>query len=122
VTRKPTWNRRGSNRGSSFWKIVLASNRALNMLEPHPLHEEIRCLAEQVAAVDNEDVIDSAASIAAWYRRERFVALGLAAVDSMVSNEPEQIDENDPRLVAVRQRLRDRLKALLAWARETGRL
>jgi hypothetical protein len=92
------------------------------MPEADPLHEEIRCLAEQVAAIDNEDVIDSAASIAAWYRRERLVTLGLAAVDSMVTDGPEEIDENDPRLVAVRQRLRDRLMTLLAWARETGRL
>jgi DNA-binding IclR family transcriptional regulator len=86
------------------------------------LDEEIRQLAEQVAAIDNEDVIDSAASIAAWYRRERLVALGLAAVDSMVTAGPEEIDEQDPRLVAVRERLRERLRALLAWARETGRL
>lgn len=91
------------------------------MPEADPLHEEIRQLAEQVAAIDNEDVIDSAASIAAWYRRERLVALGLAAVDSMVSDGPEHIDENDPRLAVVRERLRDRLKSLLEWARETGR-
>lgn len=92
------------------------------MPEEVSLDEEIRQLAEQVAAIDNEDVIDSAASIAAWYRRERLVALGLAAVDSMVTAGPEEIDEQDPRLVAVRERLRERLRALLAWARETGRL
>jgi hypothetical protein len=97
------------------------------MPESDPLHDEIRCLTEQVAAIDDEDVIDSAASIAAWYRRERFVALGLIAVDSMVdADAPAQaevvIDENDPRLVAVRQRLRDRLRGLLAWARETDRM
>ena len=38
--------------------------------------------------------------IAAAYRRERLLALGLAAVDSMVQNGPEEIDEGDPRLVA----------------------
>jgi hypothetical protein len=92
------------------------------MMENNPLHDEIRQLAEQVAAIDNPDVIDSAASIAAWYRRERFVTLGLAAVDSMVTDGPEEIDENDPRLVAVRERLRDRLRGLLAWAGETGRM
>jgi hypothetical protein len=92
------------------------------MPDEDPLLGEIRQLAEQVAAIDDADVIDSAASIAAWYRRERFVALGLAAVDSMVSDGPEEIDETDPRLQAVRERLRDRLRALLTWARETGRL
>ena len=40
----------------------------------------------------------------------------------MVTDGSEQIDESNPRLVAVRQRLRDRLKVLLDWARETGRL
>jgi hypothetical protein len=94
--------------------------------ENDPLHDEIRQLAEQVAAIDNPDVIDSAASIAAWYRRERFAVLGLIAVDSMVdSYAPAQaevpIDENDPRLQSVRIRLKDRLAALLKWARETGR-
>jgi hypothetical protein len=33
-----------------------------------------------------------------------------------------EIDENDPRLVAVREKLRDRLKELLEWARETKRM
>jgi hypothetical protein len=97
------------------------------MPEPDPLHDEIRQLAQQIAAIENEDVIDSAAGIAAWYRRERFVVLGLQAVDSMVHpGAPEQaeveIDEADPRLEAIRVRLRDRLKGLLAWARESGRI
>jgi hypothetical protein len=91
------------------------------MPESDPLHDEIRQLAEQVAASTNEDVLDSGESIAAWYRRERFVVLGLAAVDSMVSDGPE-IDESDTRLVAVRERLRDRLREVVRWARETGRL
>jgi hypothetical protein len=77
-------------------------------------------LAEQVAASDKDYVADSAASTGAWYRWERFVPLVLAAVDSMVTNGPE-IDENDARLVAVREQLCDRLKALLEWARSTGR-
>lgn len=47
------------------------------------------------------------------------MALGLGAADTMLGG-PE-IDEADPRLVGVRERLRDRLKGLLAWARETGR-
>ena len=86
------------------------------------LNDEIRELAEQVAASTDEDVLDSGASIAAWYRRERLIALGLAAVDSMVSGGPEEIDENDSRLVAVRERLRDRLRELLEWARKAGKL
>jgi len=46
----------------------------------------------------------------------------LAADDSMVQGGPEEVNEDDPRLVAVRERMRDRLRALLAWARENGRL
>jgi hypothetical protein len=54
-------------------------------------------------------------------------ALGMAAVDSMLEpGSPAQaeveIDEQDPRLLSCRERLRDRLKSLLAWARQTGRL
>ena len=33
--------------------------------------DELRQLAEQVAAIDDEDVIDSAAAVAALYKRER---------------------------------------------------
>lgn len=91
------------------------------MPESDPLLEEVLQLAEQVTAIDDEDVIDSAASIALWYRSERLVALGLAAVDSIMRNGSEEIDEDDPRLVVARQRLRDRLRGLLAWAKDTGR-
>lgn len=90
------------------------------------LHDEIRDLAEQVAGGPDE-VADLGADVAAWYRRERLAALGLAAVDSMLEpGAPLQaklvIDENDPRLDAVRLRLRDRLRGVVAWARETGRM
>jgi hypothetical protein len=68
------------------------------------------------------EVLDLAADAVRIYRRERLVAFGLAAVDSMVKDGPEQIDENDPQLQAARARLRDRLTALLAWARSTGRM
>jgi RecA/RadA recombinase len=69
-------------------------------------------------------VIDSCASIAAWYRCERFAALGIIVVDSMTAADAPaevEVDEADPRLEAVRVRLRDRLKGLLGWTRETGR-
>src|SRR5205823_626191 len=91
------------------------------MPETDPTTNEILQLANAVAAIDDVDVIDSAALLARLYRRERFVALGLAAVDSMLADGPEEIGEDDPRLVAVRKRLRDRLKELLRWARATGR-
>jgi hypothetical protein len=61
-----------------------------------PLIEELNDLARQVADCPDETVADLGAYIAAWYRRER--------------------------LVAGRERMRDRLRALLAWARENGRL
>ncbi len=86
-----------------------------------PLHEVLCELAEQVAAIDEEDVIDSAASIVTIYKRERLIALDMAAVDSMVSDGPEEIDESDARLIRVRENLRDRLRALLAWARAAKR-
>jgi hypothetical protein len=91
------------------------------MAEPEPPDNELFRLAKEIAAIDDEDVIDSAASIAAWYRRESFVALGLAAVDAMAQGGTEEIDESDPRLEAVRLRLRDWLRGLLDWAKETGR-
>ena len=50
------------------------------------------------------------------------VAVGLADIDSMLANDRREIDENHPRLVAVPDRLRDRLKALLAWARSICRM
>ena len=83
------------------------------------LLEEIRGLAQQLATTDDEDVRDAADLICRDYRRERLVALGLAAVDALVSDGSEEIDEDDPGLVALRERLRDRLKSLLAWVRQT---
>jgi hypothetical protein len=84
-------------------------------------HDELRRLAEQVAS-GPDDVAEFAADVAQIYRRERMVILGLAAVDAMVRGDEREIDESDPRLVAVRERLRDRLKVLLVWARDTGRM
>jgi hypothetical protein len=68
---------------------------------------------------------DSRASIAAWYRRERFAALGLTAVDSMTApGAPAQseveIDEADPRLEAVRVRPRERLQVARPPLRRRG--
>src|SRR4051812_35074555 len=71
-------------------------------LTENPLHDELRELAEQVVSSTDEDVLSSGEDIARLYRRERMVALGLAAVDAMVSDGPDQILEDDPRLVAVR--------------------
>jgi hypothetical protein len=87
----------------------------------HPLDDEIRELADQLRSAP-DDVLDLAADVATRYRRERLIALGLAAVDSLIQDDEREIDENDPRLVAVRERFRDRLRGLLDWARAQGRL
>jgi hypothetical protein len=85
------------------------------MPEPDPLHEEIRCLAEQVA--NGPDVVaDLGAEIAAWYRKHRQQALDLAGISVFLAG-GEEIDESHPFLVDGRRQLRDRLKNLLEWAR-----
>ena len=74
--------------------------------------EDLRQLAERVAAIDDEDVIDSADIIARMYRSERLVAMALC--------EPGA-EEGHPLTEACVTRLRERLKALLTWAEATGR-
>jgi len=91
------------------------------MPENDPLTTEIADLAKQIAE-GPDDVADLAADAVTIYRRERMIAMGLAAVDSMIQDGPDDIDESDPRLVAVREKLRDRLRGLLTWAKETGRM
>ncbi|MCI0457791.1 MAG: hypothetical protein L0Z62_12555 [Gemmataceae bacterium] len=91
-------------------------------MSDQPLLDELRDLARRLASTDDEDVRDSADIICRDYRRERLVAVGLAAVESMVNDGPDEVDEDDPLLEAVRVRLRDRLRALLLWAKETGRM
>lgn len=85
------------------------------------LHDHIQNLAEQVASSTDEDVLDSGEIIGKLYQRERIYAQGMAMVDSMMQDGPD-IPEDHPRLVAARERLRERLRALLTWARETGRM
>jgi hypothetical protein len=86
---------------------------------PDSLEDEIRQLAERVAA-SPDDVADLGAEIAAVYRRERQEAFDRAGISAFLHG-IEEIDEQHPALVAVRERLRDRLKSLLEWAKETGR-
>jgi hypothetical protein len=90
------------------------------MTEP-PIEDEIRTLAERIAAGPDE-VADLAADAVQLYRRERMIVLGLIGVDAMVSGDDREVAEIDPRLRAPRERLRDRLRALLAWGKEPGRM
>ena len=83
--------------------------------------DELRELAEAIAS-GPDDVADFGADAAALYRRERLVALGLLGLAAMIDDDERAIDEQHPLLVAVRERLRDRLRELLAWARATGRM
>jgi len=92
------------------------------MPEDDPLVAEIRELAEQIAAGPDDNVADLGAVIAEMYRRERAPIIALLNVDAMVREDERLPDEHDPRLVAVRERFRDRLRSLVAWAKETGRL
>ncbi len=89
------------------------------MPEPDPLIKEIRQIAEQVPG-GPDAVARLGADLAAWYRHERLIALGLANGDAVDADGPERIDEDDPRLALARERLRDRLRALLASPLASG--
>ena len=86
-----------------------------------PIEDELRDLAEQLVA-GPDDVAEFAAIHAQTYKRERAIILGMLQIDAMVADDGREIDEQHPHLVAVRARFRDRLKSLLQWARETGRV
>jgi hypothetical protein len=58
----------------------------------------------------------------AAYHRAGAVSKGGNPPGKMVTDGPEQIDENDLRLMAPREWLRDRRPALLKWVREKGRM
>ena len=86
-----------------------------------PIEQELRDLAEQISAGPDE-VAEFAAIHAADYRARRAVVLGMLNVDATVACDERPIDEQHPQLVSLRGELRDRLRGLLAWARETGRM
>ncbi len=101
-----------------------AGHATLAEMDRNPLHDELRELAEVLAASEDPDVIDSREQYAVMYRQERQAAVTLAAIRSMTSGAVyEVVDlDSDPAVVACVERLRDRLRALLAWAKETGRM
>jgi hypothetical protein len=84
------------------------------------LPDDVRELAELVAAAP-DDVADLGAEIAAWYRRQRQEALDRVGIAAFLSG-ADVIDENHPSLAGLRVQLRDRLRNLLAWARDSGRM
>ena len=118
---------RGGNARKSETRHLVGFQLLRQPLEGHAVSmperpiDELRELAEAIAS-GPDDVADFGADAAALYRRERFVALGLLGVTAMIDHDERAIDEQHPRLVAVRERLRDRLRELLAWARATGRM
>ena len=65
-----------------------------------------------------DDVAELGAEIARLYRERRAVVLVMLNVDAMVGDDEGEIDEQHPRLVALRVNLCDRLRNLLAWARQ----
>lgn len=85
------------------------------------IEAEIRALAEQIAA-GPDDVAEFAAIHAETYREQRALLRGMLHVDAMVTGDEGDIDEQHPSLVALRVRLRNRLRGLLRWAQETGRM
>jgi hypothetical protein len=56
------------------------------------------------------------------YRVRQAIVLGMLNVDVMLAGDEREIDEQHSQLVTRRVDLRDRLRRLLAWAWETGRL
>jgi hypothetical protein len=86
-----------------------------------PIEDDIHELAQQIAA-GPDDVAEFAAIHAEAYRERRAMALALLNVDAMIADDGREIDEQHPSLVALRVELRDRLRGLLAWARESGRI
>ncbi len=86
-----------------------------------PIEDELRRLAEQILA-GPDDVAEFAAIHADIYKEQRLIILGMLEVDAMVAGNQGEIDEQHPCLVALRGQFRDRLRRLLAWARDTGRL
>lgn len=86
-----------------------------------PIEDELRALAEQIAS-GPDDVAEFAAVHAETYREQRALIRGMLSVDAMVAGYEGEADEQHPSLVALRVQLRDRLRRLLAWARETGRM
>ncbi len=71
-------------------------------MSEHPVHDEIRAAAAQVAAIEDAHVINFGGCIARLYKQERMAILGLIGIDAMVSGIEKPHDELDPRLVAVR--------------------
>jgi len=86
-----------------------------------PIEDELRELAEEIVA-GPDDVAEFAAIHAETYRVRRAVIIGMLHVDAMIAEEDRGIDEQHPQLVVLREDLRNRLRGLLAWAKETGRM
>jgi hypothetical protein len=79
------------------------------------VEDEIEQLARELAVTDQEDVRDSADIIIANYKRKRPMLDALDQVNDMAGIPGGSLDR-------AREELRDRLKALLAWAKQTGRM
>ncbi len=85
------------------------------------IEDELRELAEQITT-GPDDVAEFAAVHAQTYREQRLLILGMLNVDAMVAGDHREIGEQHPLLVGLRMDLRDRLRRLIAWARQTGRM
>jgi hypothetical protein len=84
------------------------------------LEQEIIALVRQVESAP-EEVADLAADIAEQWRHQHDALWGLLNVNAMVEGTGE-VDLQHPSLVALRMDVRDRLRNLLRWARESGRM
>jgi hypothetical protein len=83
------------------------------------IEDEIYALAVQLVEGD-DTVADLAKTAGDLYAKEKAFALGIAGVNAMIHG--GEVTADHPRLVACRERFRDRLKSLLRWARENGRV
>ena len=90
---------------------------------PDELTAEVKRLAEALTATDNEDVLDSAAVLAREYKGKVRMIHALDDVDRMIQGDIVAIEDRlQSRLLKTREELRDALRRLLEWGRETGRM
>ncbi len=78
-------------------------------------------LAVLVRSSNDPDVVDAGAVIARLYKQESSVAWGLLMVRSMVHRSAAPTWDH-PLMIQAGLAMRQRLTALVAWARSTGRM
>jgi hypothetical protein len=87
-----------------------------------PLEDDINALARELATFEDNDVIDSASVIAAQDRHRRQMIYALDGMDRMSGRDIVGVETHlKDKLQKLNEDTRDKLKALVEWARATGR-